>query len=211
MAHRSELSAVGDDRRLARFVAAFASIGAALVHMSTLAAHLQEWWLAGLFFITIAAFQLAWAGPALLWASLRVLRVGVLVNAGTIAVWAVSRTVGLPFGPNAGVPEPVSRIDLAAGVLEVVVCAAALWCLHRHRERPFRTVAGYLAPAGTSVLAIAALTTAALIGPAGGHTHTHVANSGHHGPKPSGSPGSQSPGITSQGGAGGDGHDAHSH
>lgn len=150
----------------------------------------------------------------MLWPSLRVLRVGVLVNVGTIAVWAVSRTVGLPFGPNAGVPEPVSRIDLAAGVLEVMVCAAALWCLRRRGERPFRTMAGYLAPAGTVTLAVAALTTAAATGPAGGHTHTHVANSGHPSPKPSGSPEAQvgqSPGTTSQGGSGSDGHSAHDH
>lgn len=227
MAHRSEISAVADDRRLARLVAVFASLGAALVHASTLPDHMQEWLPTGVFFAAIAAFQLAWAGPVAVWPSRRVLQVGVLVNAGAIALWSVSRTVGLPAGPHAGIAQPVSGLDLITGVLEVMLCVSALWCLVRRVERPFRSLAGYLTPAGTMTLTIAALTTAAFTGPLGEHTHTgskthstsgsehqqqanhdHPAGGDHAGSAPS------SGDDTSRGrdgSSGGDGHSSHNH
>ena len=53
---------------------------------------------------------------------------GLLVSAGVIAVWAVSRTTGLPLGPEAGSPEPVGFADIGATLdeLALVILAAAL-------------------------------------------------------------------------------------
>jgi hypothetical protein len=53
---------------------------------------------------------------------------GIFVSVGVIAVWAVSRTAGLPLGPEAGSPEPVGFADVGATLdeLALVILAAAL-------------------------------------------------------------------------------------
>ena len=41
-----------------------------------------------------------------------------------VLTWAVSRTAGLPFGPDPGVAEAVAVPDVASVVLELVTAAA---------------------------------------------------------------------------------------
>jgi hypothetical protein len=48
------------------------------------------------------------------------------VSLAAIALWALSRTAGLPVGPEAGEPEPVGRADLAAVALEAATVLAAI-------------------------------------------------------------------------------------
>jgi hypothetical protein len=38
----------------------------------------------------------------------------VVVSVATITLWAGSRTIGLPVGPQVGEPEPVGHADLVA-------------------------------------------------------------------------------------------------
>jgi len=59
----------------------------------------------------------------------RLLLAGAIGNGVVIAIWLVSRLVGLPFGPDAFTPEAVSFKDLLATYDEVVVvllCALVL-------------------------------------------------------------------------------------
>ena len=46
-----------------------------------------------------------------------------------VAVWALSRTSGLPFGPEPGVPEEIGVPDLVSVALELVTAAACGWSL----------------------------------------------------------------------------------
>jgi hypothetical protein len=80
------------------------------------------------FFGVVGAAQIAWGLLALVWAPRWWLALGVLGNAVVVAVWLVSRTVGLPFGQFAHVVLPVGFADSVATILEavVVVGAAAL-------------------------------------------------------------------------------------
>ena len=50
-----------------------------------------------------------------------------------VALWAVSRTAGLPIGPGAWMPEPVQTLDVSATVLELVLVAGALVLVRRRR------------------------------------------------------------------------------
>jgi hypothetical protein len=109
-----------------------------------------EWWLpAGIFFALIGLFQVA-SAVAFMWQRRPLLlHAMVWANVATIAVYVVSRTVGLPGSPGvplhgavlrAGTPflriEPVVTAEFAvllAEVLVVLLCAAMLAGRARNR------------------------------------------------------------------------------
>jgi hypothetical protein len=106
------------------------SAGAAAIHFAVVFEHFAEYTLYGAFFLVISWAQMIW--PAvLLWRPSRLsLWLGVAGNAVVIAVYAASRTVGLPFGPDLHHAEPVGALDVVSCVLEfglIVGCAALLW------------------------------------------------------------------------------------
>jgi hypothetical protein len=51
------------------------------------------------------------------------------LSAGPLLLWAYSRTFGVPFGPEAGVPESIGVADCAAGLLEIGTLVAAVTLL----------------------------------------------------------------------------------
>lgn len=182
MTHRLAARAAADDTKFARLAAALASVGAAVAHLAVVPEHLREWWPAGLFFGAIAAFQAGWPALVQLRPGRVLLATGVLVNAASIALWAVSRTSGVPFGPNAGIAEPITRVGVLTVALEAIVCLAALWWLSRARPRSFLSAPAYLSSAVAAALVVGTLTTGAVTGAAGGHAH----ESGGHSKQPAG-------------------------
>ncbi len=100
-------------------VAAACTAGAGVLHASVIAEHLEEYWLFGAFFIVSAALQLGWAA-ALLWRPSRThLALGLLGNGTIVVIWILSRTAGLPVGPESWTPEELAAADVVATVLEV--------------------------------------------------------------------------------------------
>jgi len=106
------------------------SVGAAAIHFAVVFEHFSEYALYGAFFLVISWAQLIWP-VVLLWRPSRLwLWLGIAGNAVIIAVYAASRTVGLPFGPDLHSPESVGALDVMSCVLEfglIVGCAALLW------------------------------------------------------------------------------------
>ena len=99
-------------------VAAVASAAAAGIHFAVTPEHFREWWGFGAFFVVVATAQLAWAAfPAKAW-------IGIAGNALLVALWVVSRTRGVPFGPEPGTPEAVGPLDLASVLLELTAVAS---------------------------------------------------------------------------------------
>jgi hypothetical protein len=98
------------------------SIGAAVIHYAVVAQHLDEWWLTGLFFISLGLFQLTW-GILVLKRPSQLLWAGAVANALAVAVWIISRTRGVPLGPEAGHAEPVGLPDALATAFEVGIVA----------------------------------------------------------------------------------------
>ena len=90
-------------------------------------AHWLDWVGSGLFFALIAVFQLMWAFLA--WSRPRapLMALGIAGNAGSVALWVASRTVGMPFGPHAGVPETVEAAGICVLLLECYVIMGASW------------------------------------------------------------------------------------
>ncbi|MGO4597809.1 hypothetical protein AB4091_09320 [Terrabacter sp. 2RAF25] len=101
-------------------------LGAAVIHVVVVPEHLTEWAAAGVFFIALAVAQLLAAVAALMRPGRLVWASSLVVAAGPIVLWAVSRSVGLPLGPEPGVPEALGMSDLACAALEAAAVAFAL-------------------------------------------------------------------------------------
>jgi hypothetical protein len=106
-----------------RAVAAFSSLAAAVVHAEVFPHHLEQGLLVGAFFFVAAAAQAIWAFQVVQSATLSRLVAGAVGNLVLIGVWAVSRTVGLPFGLGR---EPVGAWDVAAVTWQLCVVVACV-------------------------------------------------------------------------------------
>jgi hypothetical protein len=153
---------------VARCWAGFASLGAGLVHLAVVQEHLAEWWVYGVFFAVVGAAQIGWSLGAL--ARVRA-PLPWLVGAGNlalVALWAVTRTVGLPIGPEPWTPEAAGRADVFCVVLEIatvlaLVVAARPAARTATAARPSSRAAGrFVALMFVGALGVSALTTPAL-------------------------------------------------
>jgi len=143
------------------------SAGAGAIHAAVVREHAAEYWLFGAFFVLSAVLQLAWAWLILARPSRGLYALGAAGQALVVLIWVVSRTAGLPVGPDAGLPEAAGAADTLSTVLEVLAVFGALAVLRAHAERPTPSV---LSGAGAGILA-AGLAMAALfaylLGPGG--------------------------------------------
>ena len=105
------------------------SLAAAGIHFAVIGEHFQEYVVFGVFFSLVAWFQALWALCVVVAPTRWTLAVGFMANAAIACVWLVSRTTGVPIGPEPGVAEPAALLDVLSTVLElliVVVCGALL-------------------------------------------------------------------------------------
>lgn len=136
-----------DIRRLTYAAAALSMILAGLVHGLVTPKHFDKWWGYGLFFFVAAFAQVAYGVLLLLrpWAhdetggersdpetdrrTVAYYVMGIAGNLAIIALWVVTRTVGIPFfGPDAGEVEEVTLISLVSKAIEaaLIVCLIVL-------------------------------------------------------------------------------------
>lgn len=183
------------DSRLAARCAAVASIGAAVIHFAVAPMHWSDWLPSGVFFAGIALFQLVWGFLAWSFPTRLLLAAGVIGNAASAALWALSRTAGAPMGPNAGEPEAVEAAGICVLLLQCYVVMGAAWALHR-RSQP-EVVSGFsraFVLLGANTLMVGAVTIGLASSLQGHHQHhgdaavaevdqrqTHATNTeGHH-------------------------------
>lgn len=160
-------------RDTARQALALASVGAGAIHLALGPEHLSAWAVLGAGFYVSGALQVLGGAWLLLTESRRLLVLGAAGSLLLLGVWVMSRTTGLPLGPQAWAAEPVGRADLLCVALESVVALGALILLRR-------PTAG-LAPAGPlavrgvlSGVALAVLATTGVAVAAPGHHHDHL-------------------------------------
>lgn len=109
-----------------RWTAVACLVGAQYIHWSVIDVHAAEWAAAGMFFTAVAIAEGLLAFGVGFSRDRRWLWLTIVINLLTVAVWAVSRTTGLPFGPSAGQPEPLGRGDSIATILELLAIAAVV-------------------------------------------------------------------------------------
>ncbi len=107
-----------------------------------------------------------------------------MLNLGAIALWALSRTAGAPFGPHAGEAELVQAADLCALLLQIYVVMGASWVWYRGLQgEPVPVFGSALVLMG----AVGVVALASTVGVASGLQHGHApasADGGHHGTTP---------------------------
>ena len=120
-------------------LAVVSSAAAAGVHAAVGPAHFRESTLFGLFFALSALLQLVWAGAAAVDCSRWLLTIGALGNVTVLSLWAITRTMGLPFGllPQ---PEAVGPWDVACAGWELAVACTCIALLQSWRPLPTRLV-----------------------------------------------------------------------
>jgi hypothetical protein len=101
------------------------------------------------FFVALAWFQTLWAILVIASPHRLLLLLGAVGNGAVVALWAVTRTAGIPLGPNAGVPEAAETVDVLSTVLEILVVLGCLFLLYRGTAGRYlggrRVLAGTLA------------------------------------------------------------------
>ena len=161
--------ASGSRRRSALLALAAASAGAGVIHLVFTREHLSEWLPLGLGFAAAGLFQLVWAAALLRRESRSLLRLGAVASLAFVGVWLVSRTIGLPLGPQAFQVEGAGVPDVLCVLLELPVAAGALSLLRRPGagRRPAGTMFRALAAAAVSV----AVATTGVVVASPGHVH----------------------------------------
>jgi hypothetical protein len=167
---------------VARCWAGFASFGAGLVHVAVVREHLDVSVSHGVFFAVVGLAQIGWALWALSATSVPRPRSTALATLALIAVWAVSRTTGLPLG--LGGKERVGTADVLAVALEVglVLCVALAARSSatvpsggpEPTARPALASARFVTLLAAGALAVSAVATPAMAATmAGDHAHPH--------------------------------------
>jgi hypothetical protein len=110
-----------------------------LLHLSVVREHFAEYSLFGWFFLGLAVVQLSSA--AMLWCrpTRRLMAAALVGNAAVVLLWAQTRFVALPVGPEAGSTESVGPLDAATTGLEVAAVLLAAVVLARRQTGLLRT------------------------------------------------------------------------
>ncbi|HKF75313.1 MAG TPA: multicopper oxidase family protein [Candidatus Dormibacteraeota bacterium] len=142
-----------------RYPAALLTMGAAAIHFSVAPEHLQVYLPFGILFILVGGVQAALAVATVVRPGRKVYVAAVLLAVGCLAVWAVSRTAGLPIGPAPGRPEAMEVPDLVTAVFEVLSIVFYGVLLARGR-RPGRSGRRWLAGSIPMAVVVTAVTSA---------------------------------------------------
>jgi hypothetical protein len=159
--------------RYLRWLLAASSIAAGVVHFAVSGGHYDVSWRHGLFFTLVAWLQLSWGVGILVRPTRRLLVAGVVLNAGVLGVWVISRVWGVPVGPDAWTPQSVSFADALASGLEagIVLCSIGVLVRPALAGRPASAAFGVPGVAA-AVLGLAVISSVAVTpGFAAGHDH----------------------------------------
>jgi len=115
--------------RGARWIAGSLSLVAGAIHFAFAPDHMFEDWRPGWFFLALGWFQLVWAVVVITKPSRTALLAGIAASAGTMTVWAFSRTVGLPASFGVVGVEPVGLADELSTILEGLIILLSLMLL----------------------------------------------------------------------------------
>ncbi len=140
---------------------ALSSAAAATIHFAVVWPHWSESVAFSVLFAVTGVFQLAWASLVLAAPSRPVLWTGAVVSLGVALAWGMSRTVGLPIGPEPWTPEGVGLADVAATVFELAIAAGSLLLLSsvaRPIEGPAAKLAAQVPAIAIGVTLLVALT-----------------------------------------------------
>jgi len=107
------------------------SAAASAIHASVCAEHFKEAVAFGVFFVIAATLQAAWALLVIQRPTRRVLIAAAVGNTAVIMLWLLTRTTGLPIGPETWRPETITTPDVLTTLAELAIVAGAIHLLDR--------------------------------------------------------------------------------
>ena len=103
--------------------AALLSVASGAIHGRVIIDHYGEGPLIAGFFVVTTIFQIWW-GSRIRRPTRSLLALGLAGSAVIVATWLVSRTTGVPIGPDAGEREAIGAVDLVATIYELGIIGA---------------------------------------------------------------------------------------
>jgi hypothetical protein len=164
-----------------RVLLAALSIAAGAIHLAMVPSHANAWRAEGIAFAVAAWLQFGLGGLLFSNQWRAALRVACLVNAAFIAAWAVTRVWGPPWGPNAGISESASFVDLTCVALEAALVVAGVALLAWRPRGGYRLRNDTRAMFSVVPIGILAIATIAITSPSAlnhAHGHSDVAGGG---------------------------------
>lgn len=151
---------------------AAALVGAAIVHFAMVPQHMSEWSPEGWAFLVTGWVQVALAIAIILRPRRWVLVSTMVTSVVFVLAWAITRTVGPPFGPHSGVAEPAAFVDVACVAIEGATALLALLALVRPRLGASLSSKGLAFASVVPVAALVIATTAVASPSASNHVHS---------------------------------------
>ena len=148
--------------------AAYASIGAGLIHGVAVGLHADHASLARVF-MALAFAQVFWGIVAISRLQWSVVLGGIAINGTAIVGWILTRTSGISFISGLEIAEKPQPADTLGALLAATAIGASLWAW-RQRDVPIRETAHLNAVYLTSALTLVALWSVT------GHAHAHIQN-----------------------------------
>ena len=148
--------------------AAYASIGAGLIHGVAVGLHADHASLARVF-MALAFAQVFWGIVAISRLQWSVVLGGIAINGTAIVGWILTRTSGISFISGLEIAEKPQPADTLGALLAATAIGASLWAW-RQRDVPIRETAHLNAVYLTSALTLVALWSVT------GHAHAHIRN-----------------------------------
>lgn len=148
--------------------AAYASIGAGLIHGVAVGLHADHESLARVF-MALAFIQMAWGIIAISRLQWSVVLGGFAINGTAVVGWILTRTSGISFISGLEIAEKPQPADTLGALLAATAIGASLWAW-RQRDIPIRETAHINAVYITSAVTLCALWSVT------GHAHAHIQN-----------------------------------
>lgn len=146
--------------------AAYASIGAGVLHGAAVGLHADHATLARVF-MALTVAQVCWGIVAISRSQWSVVLGGLAINGTATVGWIVTRTSGISFVRGLEIVEKPQLADSLCALLAVVAMGASLWAW-RQRDVPIKETAHLNAVYLTSAVTLVALWSVT------GHAHAHV-------------------------------------
>src|SRR5438105_15227647 len=100
--------------------AALLTLGAGFIHLVVAPEHLREYIPFGVFFLAVGSAQIVLAIELIIRPTRKLTLMMAAGSAALVALWFVSRSVGLPIGPTPGTPEDIGLTDVICNILELI-------------------------------------------------------------------------------------------
>jgi hypothetical protein len=121
-----------DRRRSVATAQQLACIGlaaAAGTHLAVMPDHFRQSWIYGSFFAVVAPLQIGLAWRVLARPRRAELSAALAFSVGVVLLWAITRFVGVPVGPDNGATEELGVLDIFATLAELLTAGALVHVL----------------------------------------------------------------------------------